>query len=102
MRRAARKDLNQNEIAEHLKNHGWAIADTSRLGFGFPDIVASKGGYFTAVVECKDGSKPPSDRRLTEAEQKFRKNWTGPYVLAVSPEDALTQLEALYSRTLYE
>lgn len=100
--RAKRKDENHNAITEHLERHGWSVADTSGLGFGFPDAVVSKGGFFTAVVEYKDGAKPPSARKLTPAEEDFRRNWTGAYVLAISPEDALTQLEALYSRTLYE
>ena len=99
--RGKRKDANHNEVTEFLSRHGWSVADTSALGFGFPDAVCGKPGI-CVVVEIKDGSKPPSERKLTEAEQKFRDNWTGPYVLAVSPEDALTQLETLYSRTLYE
>lgn len=101
LRRAARKDGNHNEITQYLQKLGWSVCDTSGLGLGKPDIWVGKPG-FCCPLELKDGDKPPSARKLTPLEEKFRANWTGPYVLAISPEDAARQLEALYSRTLYE
>ena len=95
--RAKRKDANHNAIEDHLERLGWSVFDTSGLGYGFPDLLVGKPG-FCAVVEIKDGSKPPSDRKLTPAEEQFKRNWTGPYVLATSEDDAMTQLEALYAR----
>lgn len=97
--RAKRKDANHNEIAEYLQERGWAVHDTSGLGFGFPDALVGKP-EFCCVVEIKDGSKPPSARKLTPDEQRFKDNWTGPYVLAESPEDAAKQLDALYALAL--
>lgn len=98
MRRAARKDANHNSIGDHLRSLGWSVLDLSRLGGGVPDMVVGKPGI-AVLVEAKDGSKPPSDRRLTPEEQKVRDRWEGPYVLALSPEDAEKQLEALYARS---
>ena len=95
--RAKRKDANHNPVQEHLEKLGWSVADTSALGYGFPDLVVSRPG-FTVVIEIKDGSKCPSDRKLTPAEETFKKNWTGPYVLALDPEDAAKQLNALYAQ----
>lgn len=94
MRRAARKDANHNSIADHLRSLGWSVLDLSRLGDGAPDMAVGKPG-FAAVIEVKDGSKSPSDRKLTEDEERFRAGWEGPYVLALSPEDAAIQLEVL-------
>jgi hypothetical protein len=95
--RAKRKDANHNDVTAYLENRGWSVFDTSGLGYGFPDALVGKP-EFCAVVEIKDGSKPPSARKLTPDEQRFKDNWTGPYVLATSPEDAADQLDALYSR----
>lgn len=93
--RARRKDANHNAIADHLRGIGWSVLDTSALGGGFPDCVVGRPG-FACLVEIKDGSKSPSARQLTPAENHVRAVWTGPYVIAVSPEDAHAQLFALW------
>lgn len=98
--RAKRKDENQNELAKGLEAAGWSVHDTSGLGYGFPDLLVGKPG-FNVCLEVKDGNKPPSARKLTPAEQRFKDNWTGPYALVESLEDALKQLEQLYARSLY-
>jgi|TARA_R110002110_G_scaffold344363_2_gene554318 hypothetical protein len=50
-----------------LRRAGWAVHDTSRLGGGFPDLVAGRDGR-VVLIEVKDGAKPPSAKRLTPAE----------------------------------
>lgn len=95
--RAKRKDANHNEVADQVEKAGWSIFDTSGLGFGFPDLLVGKPG-FCVPIEIKDGSKPPSKRKLTQKEQDFKDNWSGPYIEAISGEDAVMQLETLYSR----
>lgn len=92
--RAKRKDANHNAIADYLQRLGWSFLDTSALGRGFPDGVAGCLG-FAALVEIKDGAKPPSKRKLTTDEVRVKALWRGPYVLATSPEDAAEQLLAL-------
>jgi hypothetical protein len=93
MRRAARKDLNHNDIAGHLRSLGWSVLDTSRLGDGFPDMVIGKPG-FACVMEVKSDTKP-STLALTEKERKVRDRWDGPYIVATSKEDALAQLACM-------
>lgn len=91
---ARRIDANQGTVVSYLRALGWDVFITSTLGRGFPDLVVGRPG-FTCVVEVKDGDKPPSRRRLTEDEVKFRDWWRGHYVLAEGPEDAARQLEEL-------
>ena len=93
-RRAARKDQNHNDIADGLRSAGYSVLDLSQAGNGVPDIAVGKPG-FACLVECKDGSKPPSERKLTPAQERVLKNWTGPIIVALSLEDALMKLEAL-------
>lgn len=71
MRRAARVDANHQQIRSALEAVGWCVIDTSRIGDGFSDLVCARRGV-VVFVEVKDGSKPPSDRRLTPAEEMFR------------------------------
>jgi hypothetical protein len=45
-------------------------------------------------MEVKDGNKPPSARKLTEAEQKFFDEWTGGMLVVVnSVEESIATLE---------
>lgn len=93
--RAKKIDRNQPEIVSHLRQAGWRVHITSALGGGFPDLVVSVPGY-TAVVEVKDGALPEAKRRLTEDETRFRRYWPGDYIVALSPQDALLQLNKLH------
>ena len=86
MRRAARVDRNHSEVINAFRAYGFSVADTSRLGGGFPDCVIAKSGR-TAVIEIKDGKLPPSARKLTEAEERFRSDWLGRYEVVESLDD---------------
>ena len=79
-------DSNHGEVADAFRALGFSVADTSRLGSGFPDLVIARRGR-TAVVEVKDGDKPPSARKLTEDELKFRDGWTGEYFVVEGIDD---------------
>ena len=77
MRRAARIDANQPEIVQQLRSvPGVKVCITSQVGGGFPDIII---GYHGAnyLIELKDSNKPPSKRKLTPAEKKWHKMWSG-------------------------
>lgn len=41
------------------------------------------------VLEIKDGSKPPSARRLTADEQEWHDAWCGTVLTVYTPQDAL-------------
>jgi len=84
-RRAARVDTNQPEIVKAFRDLGWYVLIISQLK-NCCDIIVSKNGR-TIAVEIKDGSKPPSQQRLSQGEIKFKKEWQGEYALITSIDD---------------
>ena len=84
-RRAARKDDNHQVIVKAFRGLGWSVLDTAQLK-NCVDLVVAKDGY-TVMVEVKDGVKPPSARKLTIGELKFKQSWNGPYFLVLSVDD---------------
>lgn len=67
MRRAARTDATHSAIRKALRDSGFYVRDMSRVGEGWPDLFLAKGGT-VLLAEVKDGSLPPSHRRLTSAQ----------------------------------
>jgi len=94
MRRAARIDANQNNIVKALRAAGASVRVITQ-GDGIPDLLLGYNGH-TLLMELKDGDKPPSARKLTEAEQKFFDEWKGGNLSIVnSVEEALAILASL-------
>lgn len=89
MRRAARVDANQEQIVSALRAAGASVHSLASVGLGIPDLLVGYNG-FTVLMEIKDGNKPFSQQRLTPAQQKFHKEWTGGSIAVVnSAEGAL-------------
>lgn len=88
MRRAAKVDANHSEIVAALRHVGASVADASKLGGGFPDLVVGFRGR-TWLLEVKDGSKPPSARKLTPDQVAFRDGWRGHYAVVNSSDEAI-------------
>lgn len=95
MRRAARVDANQNEIVRALRDMGASVAITSMVGSGFPDIVVGYQGR-NYLIEIKDGSKPPSKRKLTPDEQEFFDTWRGTVFITNDINETLEIIGATY------
>ncbi len=74
MRRAARRDVNENEIVREMRAAGAFVKAINDEGTF--DLLVFHNGQ-TILMEIKDGSKPPSARKLTPAEQKFHDEWPG-------------------------
>jgi hypothetical protein len=90
MRRAARRDDNEKEIVAAMREAGAYVKAINDEGL-FDLLVSYRGE--TMLIEVKDGAKPPSARRLTEAEQKFHDEWPGSDLYIVnSVEEALSLL----------
>jgi hypothetical protein len=68
----SKTDANQARIVEALRASGCFVQSLAGVGKGCPDLaVATDGRWF--VLEVKDGSKPPSQRKLTEDEIKWHR-----------------------------
>jgi len=94
VRRAAKVDDNQGTIVDALRKAGAGVYVTSAIGQGFPDALVC-AEFRTGFFEIKDGSKPPSARKLTKDQEKFRRECKGFYCVVSSVEEALTQLDLL-------
>jgi hypothetical protein len=62
--RAGKVDDNQRSVVMALRAIGCLVHHTHEAGGGFPDLLVGYRGRWLPV-EIKDGSKPPSARKLT-------------------------------------
>lgn len=85
--RAARIDANQPAIVEYFRSRGASVQILSSVGKGCPDLMI---GYRSATVpvEVKDGSKPPSARKLTPEQELWHAAWAGSVRIVYCEDDA--------------
>lgn len=88
MKFAARIDANQPQIVAALRKMGATVLHLHTIGKGAPDILVGYQGK-NALIELKDGSKPPSARKLTADEEKFHAEWRGQVAIIESVEQAV-------------
>lgn len=94
MRRAAKVDANHAEIAKAFRELGCSVLSLAQMGDGCPDLLVAKHGY-SVLVEVKDGSKPPSERRLTPDQQDFHAKWLGLIMIAEGLSDVVEIMREL-------
>lgn len=100
MRRAAKVDDNHAEIVAALRTMGASVLDLSRVGKGCGDILVGAYGS-TVFCEIKDGSKPPSARKLTPDQEKFHAAWRGgPIVILTGLSDCAVLIREMRLRAL--
>jgi len=88
VRRAARVDSNHGEIVRALRDAGCTVESLASLGEGCPDLlVGIRCRNF--LLEVKDGSKPPSKRKLTPDEGAWHARWRGHVAVVSSVEEAI-------------
>ena len=94
-RRRARVDANHRHVVQQLRDYGFTVTDLSGVGGGVPDIAVGiearvKGGRlpFTLFMEIKDGTKPPSGRKLTQAQKRFFRQWRGAAAIVHTANEA--------------
>jgi Holliday junction resolvase len=86
--RAAKVDANQPDIVGAFRRLGFSVAVTSKMGDGFPDLVVGRRGH-NLLIEIKDGSKIPSKRQLTPAQEEFHRAWRGRIRIVERIEDVI-------------
>ena len=92
MRRAARRDAGEQDIIQAMRACGAYVKAVNAEGTF--DLLCHYNGR-TLLLEVKDGTKPPSARRLTDAEQRFHDEWPGDNLHIVnSVQEALDLLKA--------
>ena len=94
--RRARVDANQPEIVDAFRKMGAYVFHVHTIPNGCDVIICYLG--VTVAVEIKDGSRPPSERKLTEGEEKFMIGWTGvggKWAKVESIEDAKGLIESI-------
>lgn len=65
--RSNRVDRNQADIVRALRQIGAFVQPLNAVKGGCPDLLVGYRGLWH-LLECKDGSKPPSGQRLTTDE----------------------------------
>lgn len=87
-----RTDSNHAEIIKALRKiPNLSVFSTHEVGNGFPDIVIGYKGI-NYLIEIKDGNKPPSARKLTDAELKFHNDWRGQIKIITNLDEVLNLL----------
>ena len=88
MQKISRVDENQPEIVKALRQAGATVQSLAAVGKGCPDLLVAYCGQLF-LVEVKDGSKPPSARRLTDDQVKWMANWYSPVHVVKNATEAL-------------
>jgi hypothetical protein len=89
--RAARVDANQAAIVKALRGYGCSVLHMHQIGEGCPDLAIAtppddRGRRRIGFIEIKDGTKPPSARKLTDDQIKFWDEWKGAPMALVTDE----------------
>ena len=95
MRRAAKIDANHEQVVSALRGAGARVLSLAAVGGGVPDLLVGYRFRFFAL-EVKDGSLPPSKRRLTPDQEEWHREWAEyPIVVVNNPEEALRAIGAV-------
>lgn len=116
---AKRVDKNQPAIVKEFREYGVTVGHTHEVGRGFPDVCVGVEGVsiigntdwlhdilkgvegvkiidgVNLLIEIKDGSQPPSKKKLTEPEQEWHDKWKGHVCIVESEEDIKDLLHPL-------
>ncbi len=91
---AKRTDENQKEVVAELRAAlpEASVHVTSGTGDGFPDLVVGWKKRHNFLIELKDRDKPPSDRKLTNAQMSMHSNWQGQVAVCHSASEIIATM----------
>lgn len=87
-------DTNQKAIATALRKAGATVEFLSDVGGGVPDLLVGWKGI-NLLMECKDGDRPPSERKLTLLQSYWHNMWRGQVMVVESSEEAIRVLHEI-------
>ena len=96
---ARRVDANQKAIVVALREIGCSVQHLHETGAGCPDLLVGISGI-NILIECKDGTKPPSARKLTHVQSAWHEAWRGQSIIAYSPQEAVSTVQRLRKQHL--
>lgn len=92
-------DANQPEIVAALRAAGYQVFLMQQMKKGFPDLlVGGNGAPGLLPMEVKDGSKPPSARKLTVEQIAWHKSAQCPVAIVLDSAGALTAMRAFCAK----
>jgi hypothetical protein len=102
MRRAAKVDANHGEIVAALRSVGATVQSLAAVGGGVPDLLVGWRGL-NLLIEVKDGSRIPSQQKLTPDQERWHEAWNGQLVYVVrSVDETLGVLKPMSDAELME
>lgn len=78
-----RKDTLHGAVANVFMTNGWHVLDLSRLGRGMPDLLAVRRALCVLIEVKTPGWKSRLKPGTGEAQDAFRRSWTGCPVLVI-------------------
>jgi hypothetical protein len=95
MRRDAKRDENEDAIVRALNKVGCVIERLSAKGV--PDLMVwSPYDRQIVLLEVKDGTKPPSARKLTPEQERWHDKWCeAPVYVVTSIDEAMRAVGAV-------
>ncbi len=88
MRKRAKVDANHVAITTALRRVGATVQSLANVGGGCPDLLVAKAGK-VYLLEVKDGTRKPCERKLTPDEARWHATWAAPVYVVESVEQAL-------------
>jgi hypothetical protein len=87
-----KKDANHDDIVDMLEGAGLGVKQTWRFGHGYPDIVVHGYNHITERYDSLHVEiKSSENYKLTEAEEKWHSDFTGPLIVAWNAEMILSE-----------
>lgn len=99
MPKYGRVDANHSAVGRALQQAGCSVQSLAAVGSGVPDYLCAIGGL-NFLVEVKDGTAVPSERRLTTHQVAWHKDWNAPVFVIKNAAQGIDLVNVLRIRVL--